>query len=278
MRVFLSRLFATSQLQHVKYQLPFSVYIWYIFKHSFSWNWTDRGLSHILAPETGPRHCERVHIFLILSSNFISSFQLPSISQLRCSLDGSTLTILWLSWMWALKRLPCKCNFGKKRRGAVWHSVLEGGVWWSIEYIELKWKSHYLVMVLQICLKSWKWDARVSHALWGLCPILNLLLGGSNKPGSTTKNVVYAGACPAPSSIMFNQFQPTKAIQDKCNAWLITTLHFQGIIGPNSHANQMLFGSPQTLNNDPYLHESFQGVSAVYTTRTWGSNAMQLDN
>ncbi|KAG1818908.1 hypothetical protein EV424DRAFT_1347489 [Suillus variegatus] len=86
---------------------------------------------------------------------------------------------------------------------------------------------------------------------------------GSNKPGSTTKNVVYAGACPAPSSIMFNQFQPTKAIQDKCNAWLITTLHFQGIIGPNSHANQMLFGSPQTLNNDPYLHESFQGSKTM---------------
>ncbi|KAG1742177.1 hypothetical protein EDB19DRAFT_1827821 [Suillus lakei] len=83
---------------------------------------------------------------------------------------------------------------------------------------------------------------------------------GCNKPGSTAKNVAYVEVCPAPSSITFNQFQPTKATQDKCNAWLNMSLHFQDIMGPDSHANRTLFGSPQILDDDPYFYESFQGT------------------
>ncbi|KAG1851797.1 hypothetical protein C8R48DRAFT_777748 [Suillus tomentosus] len=100
---------------------------------------------------------------------------------------------------------------------------------------------------------------------------------GSNKLGSTVKDVAYAGACAVPSSIMFDQCRPTKAIQDKCNAWLITTSHFQGIVGPDSHANRTLFGFPQTIDDDPYLYESFQGLDDQFLSlprllRTWVDN------
>ncbi|KAG0697721.1 hypothetical protein DFH29DRAFT_878524 [Suillus ampliporus] len=83
---------------------------------------------------------------------------------------------------------------------------------------------------------------------------------GSNKPGSTVKDLTYVGACLAPSSIMFNQFRPTQATRDKCNTWLNTSSHFQDVMGPDSHANRTLFGSPQILDDDPYLCESFQGT------------------
>ncbi|KAG1894962.1 uncharacterized protein F5891DRAFT_1194769 [Suillus fuscotomentosus] len=100
---------------------------------------------------------------------------------------------------------------------------------------------------------------------------------GSNKLGSTVKDVAYAGACAVPSSIMFDQCRPMKAIQDKCNAWLIMTSHFQGIVGPDSHANRTLFGFPQTIDDDPYLYESFQGLDDQFLSlprllRTWVDN------
>ncbi|KAG0697352.1 hypothetical protein DFH29DRAFT_1003821 [Suillus ampliporus] len=67
------------------------------------------------------------------------------------------------------------------------------------------------------------------------------------------------------------------ATRDKCNVWLNTSSHFQDVMGPDSHANRTLFGSPQILDNDPYLCESFQGLDDQFLClprllKTWVDN------
>ncbi|KAG1806046.1 hypothetical protein EV424DRAFT_1350868 [Suillus variegatus] len=54
-------------------------------------------------------------------------------------------------------------------------------------------------------------------------------------------------------------------------------IRFSSIVGPDSHANRTLFGSPQTIDDDPYIYESFQGLDDQFLSlprllRTWVDN------
>jgi hypothetical protein len=79
----------------------------------------------------------------------------------------------------------------------------------------------------------------------------------------TPKIVEPVGACQTPVSVNF--FQPTKAVQDKCHAWLRTSSQSQDIT-QDSNASRILHDFPSTLQC-PCLHDHVLRVSAVQITK-----------
>jgi len=72
----------------------------------------------------------------------------------------------------------------------------------------------------------------------------------------------YVGACQAPSLVNFGCFQPTEAIQEKCNAWLFASSRYQDTIQV-SDGEGTLLDSQQIPEIPPQAHERLLCVSAM---------------
>jgi len=75
----------------------------------------------------------------------------------------------------------------------------------------------------------------------------------------TVNTVEYVGGC---REVNFGCFQPSKAIQEKCEAWLFTSSYFQDTLQGGSNPSQVLLGSPHT-RKVPQLHEHLSRVSII---------------
>jgi hypothetical protein len=102
---------------------------------------------------------------------------------------------------------------------------------------------------------------------------LNLLLAPCRADPKvvTPEAVESAGACHTCVSV--NGFQPTKAVQDKCHAWLRASSQSQDIT-QDSNASRILHDFPLTLQC-PCLHDHVLRVSAVRITKAQYSDAVQ---
>ena len=86
-------------------------------------------------------------------------------------------------------------------------------------------------------------------SLKSLCLLLNIFLVSASKSTlSAVSTVGYARAYQTPSSLNFKRFQPTKDIQDKCRAWLITSSPFHDTMQVDSDVSQ-------TPPDSPHHHE-----------------------
>jgi hypothetical protein len=81
------------------------------------------------------------------------------------------------------------------------------------------------------------------------------------KMSHPTNAAGYVGACQAPSLVNFSCFQPTEAIQEKCNAWLFASSRSQDIIQVSDGEGTLL--DSQQIPEIPQVHERLLCVSAM---------------
>jgi hypothetical protein len=94
---------------------------------------------------------------------------------------------------------------------------------------------------------------------------LNLFIvaSGVDPEELVTPNAVWhVGPCQASASGNSKYFHPTKAIQEKCYAWLHMSLQSQNTM-QDSNASQMLINFPVTLQY-PCPHDHVLRVGAIY--------------
>lgn len=90
----------------------------------------------------------------------------------------------------------------------------------------------------------------------------------------TIKAVAFVGA--RQKSISVNCFQPTKAVQEKCYAWLRTSSQSQDIT-QDCNASRILRDFP-LISQCPCPHDHILRVSPVHITRTQYFDTVQPDN
>ncbi|KAG2739100.1 hypothetical protein P692DRAFT_201873454 [Suillus brevipes Sb2] len=118
----------------------------------------------------------------------------------------------------------------------------------------------------------------LSSAIANLCEELNARCHptpcrADPKKVVTPKIVEPVGACQTPVSVNF--FQPTKAVQDKCHAWLRTSSQSQDIT-QDSNASRILHDFPSTLQcpclHDHVLRPNDQFIPLPHVMKTWVDN------
>ncbi|KAG2122457.1 hypothetical protein BD769DRAFT_1389714 [Suillus cothurnatus] len=114
-----------------------------------------------------------------------------------------------------------------------------------------------------------------SNAIANLCDELQNRNHSSGRRKPVTVDVVEcAEACLARNSDCVNRFQPTQATQDKCNAWLLTSSHVQGIMQVDPDTIRALLDSPKM--DFPDLPESLLRpddlLSLPRLLKTWVDN------
>ncbi|KAG1899895.1 uncharacterized protein F5891DRAFT_1189374 [Suillus fuscotomentosus] len=111
-----------------------------------------------------------------------------------------------------------------------------------------------------------------SNAIANLCEYLETRnYPISTQKPSTVNTITYVEACPELSPIRFNHFEPSKVIQDKCNAWLHAPSHFLNITQADSNATGIL-GSPKAVEISLMPDDQF--LSLPHSLKTWVDNVM----
>ncbi|KAG2119469.1 uncharacterized protein F5147DRAFT_647427 [Suillus discolor] len=107
-----------------------------------------------------------------------------------------------------------------------------------------------------------------STAITNLCELMNTrAIAQKLLPPVNTS---YTGAYQTPSSLDCMHFQPTKAIQDKCRAWLIMTSPFQDTMEVGSNVSQT---PPESHHRHQYpLRHDDQLLSLPRLTNGWVDN------
>ncbi|KAG0704190.1 hypothetical protein DFH29DRAFT_873972 [Suillus ampliporus] len=86
----------------------------------------------------------------------------------------------------------------------------------------------------------------------------------------TVNGVGQVGACQAPRSVNFDCFQPTKAVQDKCHAWLLTSSDFEDTPLVSSNTSWTPPDSPQP--HEALLRHDNQFLSLPRLMKAWVDN------
>ncbi|KAG1882540.1 uncharacterized protein F5891DRAFT_991255 [Suillus fuscotomentosus] len=105
-----------------------------------------------------------------------------------------------------------------------------------------------------------------SNAITNLCEELENRNHPIDRQKPVTVDVgVYAGVRAARSFVNVDFFQPSKATEDKCNAWLLASSHFQGMTQVDPDTIRALLDSPKT-SEVPHLSECVSRESNVLDT------------
>ncbi|KAG2108275.1 uncharacterized protein F5147DRAFT_652989 [Suillus discolor] len=119
--------------------------------------------------------------------------------------------------------------------------------------------AHDLMTLIDMCLKEVAMNTQLQqeegscmvflfNAIANLCEELENRHHPFDRPKPATVDVAaYAGACPAHNLEYVDCFQPTQATRDKCNAWLLTSSHVQGVMQVDSDTICVLLSSPKTV-------------------------------
>ncbi|KAG1858312.1 hypothetical protein C8R48DRAFT_674356 [Suillus tomentosus] len=109
-----------------------------------------------------------------------------------------------------------------------------------------------------------------SNAIANLCEYLETRnYPISTQKPSTVNTITYVEACPELIPIRFDHFEPSKVIQDKCNAWLHVPSHFPNITQADSNATGIL-GSPKAVEISLMPDDQF--LSLPRSLKTWVDN------
>ncbi|KAG1840689.1 hypothetical protein C8R48DRAFT_679532 [Suillus tomentosus] len=115
-----------------------------------------------------------------------------------------------------------------------------------------------------------------SNAIANLCEELEIRNHPIDRQRPAAVDVaVYAGVRPARSLVHVDYFQPSKATEEKCNAWLLASSHSQGITQVDPDTIRALLDSPKTIEV-PHLSERLLRpddlLSLPRLLKTWVDN------